>query len=202
MRKRWLLTALTVLAATLGIGVFLIAATDGSDHTHHHPELNVHNGLLVSTRTDFQVCVQLDPASTVDKVTTERNLRAAIDQVRRHPVWPRAYEHARYDAATAITWGCPGARLPERHDRVTVAGPGVTAHPSPFRVWIYVLDRASADRVLGPQRSVDVATAELMGAERTLFPVSSALLIRDAELARTTATVAEHLGEAAGLPRG
>lgn len=190
-----LIGAVTVLIAA--IGVILVAAASGGRSAPAHAELDVHSGLLVSDRSEFRICVQLDPASGADRATIGGQLLAALDRVRAHPDWATAYQRASFDASRVLEWDCPGARLPQPGERPALAGPGATAEPSPYRIWIYVLGEPTGDRVLGPDRAAGIATAELMRAGQSSFPVSTALLIRAGELARPSAS--GFLGEAAGL---
>ena len=197
MNARTVFGAVTLVVAALAVGLVLVSVADPGDDRPAAPAVDVHSGLLVSTRTDFRVCVEAGPS--VDRAGTGRSLRAALDTVRRHPHWRQAFRRAHYDPATAITWGCPSPRLPATPDRQAVAGPGVTADPSPYRVWVYLLDAPAAARLLGPAGTPVVLTAEAMrDGANTIFPVSTALLI-GADRVTDTAVLADQLRDAAGL---
>ncbi|HZM78967.1 MAG TPA: hypothetical protein VFC19_24830 [Candidatus Limnocylindrales bacterium] len=188
----WLLAAAAVITAI----ALASPGRSATDHDHDdHPHLDLHNGLLVSTRTVLRICVQ--PGD--HRPAIESSVLGALDEVRRHPYWRAAYGRAQYARSTVLAWGCPAPRLPERYEpKGTVAGPGVTAEPSPYRVWLYVLDEPTADRVLGPDRDAGTASAEFMRDSAGAFPVSTALLVRERRLA-DTAALARDLSTALGL---
>jgi hypothetical protein len=190
-------SAVTLAVAALTVGLVLVSIADPDTDQRDAPSVDLDSGLLVTTRTDFRICVEAGPST--DRVRTGRLLLAALDTVRQHPHWPQAYRRAHYDPATAINWGCPAPRLPSSIDRQAVAGPGVTAEPSPYRVWIYLLDAPTAARLLGPTSAPVVLTAESMrDGANTIFPVSTALLI-GADRISDTSAVADQLRDAAGL---
>ena len=199
-RLRAALPVALTLALIAGIAIATLGQqAGGHPHAGHdhgsHAHLDLHNGLLVSTRTALRICVE--PGD--HRPTVESGILAALDRVRRHPHWQAAYGKAQYHHSGVLAWGCPAPRLPERYTvKGTVAGPGVTAEPSPYRVWIYVLDGPTADRVLGPDLAAGVAAAEFMRDSNSAFPVSTALLVRESHLA-DTATLASHLSAAVGL---
>ncbi len=197
MNRGTVISAVTLAVAALVAGLVLVSVTDSGANQRDLPVVDLESGLLVSTRTDFRVCVEAGPATDRDR--TERSLRAALDTVRQHPHWAQAFRRANYDPASVITWGCPSPRLPSRYDRQAVAGPGVTADPSPYRVWIYLIDEPAAARLLDPAGSPVVLTAEAMRDDaNSVFPVSTALLI-DAERVSDLPAVADKLRVAAGL---
>lgn len=197
--SRWILTTVTALVAVV-VAVMIVGVLDRPERGQPHAEVDTHRGLLVTTRTDFRICVESRPA-TADgqRSTVERSLHTSLDGLRRHRDWQKAYRDARYDPETSLKWGCPAPRLPERYERVMVAGPGLTENPSPYRVWVYLLDDPTADRVIGPGTPAVIATAESMRSGHTdTFPVSTALLIRHTTLANS-ALATRYLSEAAGL---
>ncbi|MGB3444178.1 MAG: hypothetical protein WBA97_36025 [Actinophytocola sp.] len=197
MTGRTVLSAVTLVVAALVVGLVLVSVTDSDAGGRDVPSLDLDSGLLVSTRTDFRVCVEAGPGT--DRDLADRSLLAALDTVRGHPHWAQAFRRAHYDPASVITWGCPSPRLPSRYDRQAVAGPGVTADPSPYRVWIYLVDERTAARLLDPAGSPVVLTAEAMrDGANTVFPVSTALLI-GADRVSDLPAVADKLREAAGL---
>ncbi|MEV7231661.1 MULTISPECIES: hypothetical protein [Polymorphospora] len=195
-----LLTVLTgaVVAALIAGGIAVAATGRDSGHDHaDHAHLDTASGLLVTTRSDLRMCVEAGPRSDApDSVRTV--LLTALDRARQAPGWSGAYGRFGYDPATAVHLGCPAPALPERYDRTVLAGPGLTDDPSAYRVWVYVLDDPTADRVLGPDRPAGAGTAELMREAGNLFPVSTALLVRQSRFADPTA-LAQDLREALGL---
>ncbi|MCX4471677.1 hypothetical protein OOK41_15430 [Micromonospora sp. NBC_01655] len=204
VRTRLLTTLTACLASALAAGAAgaaLVAVLDrdvGHDHDGH-PHLDTTNGLLVTNRSSLRMCVEAGAGSGgADPQAVRADLLAGLDQARRDPNWASAYGRARFSPATALEFGCPAPQLPDRVERTAVAGPGVTDDPSAYRVWIYVLDDPTADRILGVGRPADVATAELMREANSTWPVSTALLIRRSRLADTTA-VAGTLRTALGL---
>lgn len=197
--SRWRpLTVLTAVAAAVLVGgVVALSLADG----HHHDDqvrLDTTSGLLVSSRSALRLCVQadLDPRTpAADRARAD--LLAGLDQARRHPHWSDAYGAVRQPDATAFDFGCPVSQPPAPHEpRTTVAGP--TGDPGPYRVWVYLLDGPTADRLLGAEQDSAVSTAEFMRDGTTLFPVSSALMIRQSRLA-DAAAVGKGLQAALGL---
>lgn len=198
-RQRSLLAAVTALAAVVAAGAIAAAASSGPDATTQpptmRPALDLHNGLLVTGRTEFRVCVE--SSDTAGHAAIETGVRRGLAAVHSDPLWGKAYGQARYDESTAIDWGCPAPRLPAEYDRTAYAGPGVTATPGPYRIWVYALDDATARRLLGPRDGWRILTAEsIRSGEASTFPVSTALLIRAAAVARPDAAPWLH---AAGL---
>ncbi|MEH0972029.1 hypothetical protein V6U77_12940 [Micromonospora sp. CPCC 205546] len=200
LRTRLLTTLTACLTSAVAAGAVATAVLDrdpGHDHGDH-AHVDTTNGLLVTNRSSLRMCVEA--GADADGQAVHTDLLAGLEQARRDPNWTGAYGRARFSPATALTSGCPAANLPDRVERTTVAGPGLTDDPSPYRVWIYVLDDAAADRILGVGRPADVATAELMREANSTWPVSTALLARRSHLADTTA-VALTLRTALGLVR-
>lgn len=201
LRTRLLTTLTACLASALAAGVITMAVLDrpaGHDHADH-AHLDTASGLLVTNRSALRMCVEAGPG-TGAQGAIRADLLAGLDRAREHPGWAASYGRARFTPETGLDFGCPAARLPDRVDRMALAGPGLTDDPSAYRVWVYVLDEPTADRLLGAGRSADVATAELMREGPTLWPVSTALLIRQSRLADPT-TVAHSLRTALGLVR-
>lgn len=191
------LTMITAAVAAVAVVVIALAVLDrpGPDH-RRRPHLDLASGLLVTTRTELRLCVE---AGHDRRPTVQGRLLAALDEVRRQPGWRDAYGRSRYARSSALAWGCPAPRLPDRYEpEATVAGPGVTAEPSPFRVWVYVLDELTADRLLGAGAATGLAMAELFRAAASVYPVSTALLVRESHLADTGA-LAQDLRAALGL---
>lgn len=193
-----LVSALTAAIAIALAAVGIALALDG-DRDDRHPHLDTASGLLVSNRTALRICVEAAADDPALRQAVQERLLAALRQTRQDQNWPGAYGGVRYSPADVLHFGCPAPRLPLRFEpKTTLAGPGLTDNPSPFRVWVYVLDEPAADRILGSGQASAVATAELMAESRTAFPVSTALLIRHSRLADTTAAV-QGLRQALGL---
>ncbi|MGC5331237.1 hypothetical protein [Micromonospora sp. DT62] len=200
LRTRLLTTLTACLASAVAAGAVATAVLD-RDHGHDHGDhahVDTTNGLLVTSRSSLRMCVEA--GMDADGQAIRGGLLAGLERARQDPNWTGAYGRARFSPATALTFGCPAPHLPDRVGRTTVAGPGLTDDPSPYRVWVYVLDDATADRVLGAGRAADVATAELMRQANSTWPVSTALLVRRSHLADPTA-VALALRTALGLVR-
>ncbi|MEV4664578.1 hypothetical protein AB0J85_21850 [Micromonospora echinofusca] len=200
LRTRLLTTVTACLASAVAAGAVAVSVLD-RDHGHDHDDhahIDTTNGLLVTNRSSLRMCVEAGGGTDGQAVHTD--LLAGLDQARQDPNWTGAYGKARFDPATALTSGCPAPNLPDRVERTTVAGPGLTDDPSPYRVWVYVLDDPTADRILGVGRPADVATAELMREANSMWPVSTALLVRRSHLT-DAAAVAPTLRAALGLVR-
>lgn len=193
-----LLTVLTaaVASAVVAAGIAVATADRGHDHDDH-AHLDTADGLLVTNRPSLRMCVETGQ----DPDGVRSHLLAGLDQVRRDPNWSGAYGRTGFSRSNVLNFGCPAPKLPDRYERTTIAGPGVTDDPSGYRVWIYLLDDPTADRVLGAGRPAAVAPAELMREATSLFPVSTALLIRQARIA-DPAAVAQDLRTALGLDDG
>lgn len=202
VRNRLVTTVTACLASAVVAGVVTAAVFDrlggdGDGHDHSaHAHLDTGSGLMLTNRSALRLCVEAGGGT--DQGAVRADLLAGLDRAREHPNWASAYGKARFDPAKALDFGCPAPKLPEQAGRTALAGPGLTDDPSAYRVWVYVLDDATADRVLGPGRPADVATAELMKETNSLWPVSSALLIRQGQLADPT-LVAQGLQSALGL---
>ncbi|ASW55417.1 hypothetical protein CIK06_16435 [Plantactinospora sp. KBS50] len=196
-----MLTAGLAAAAVAAVVVSAVSAGGrdpdrGRDPGHGRGvRVDTASGLLVTGRSALRMCVENGGGA---QAGTRTGLRAGLDLVRADPNWAGAYGRVRVDPADALAFGCPAPRLPQRAGRAAVAGPGLTATPSPYRVWVYVLDGADADRILGPGQPSGLATAELVQEANTAWPVSTALLIRRDRLGDPR-SVAEGLRAALGL---
>jgi hypothetical protein len=166
------------VAAMVGVLVLGVRCGTNEESDHEHSLLTFESGLLVKDRSALQVCVQMDPAlegarSQELLQTLERDLTAVKES---HPDWQKA----RFDrAAPRVVLGCPGGAWPEaKLEKGGVVGPGVTRHPSPFRTFIYVLDDAKANAVLGDLESGQMIAELMWEDEDSLVEVSSALIVR------------------------
>ncbi|MEU4568898.1 hypothetical protein [Micromonospora sp. NPDC023956] len=199
-RTRLVTTLTACLASALAAGAIVLAVLDrsgGHDHADH-AHLDTASGLLVTNRPSLRMCVEA--GSGAERGAVRADLLAGLDRARADPNWAGAYGRARLAPSTVLEFGCPAPRLPDRAGRTALAGPGLTADPSAYRVWVYVLDEPTADRILGAGQPADVATAELMREGPSLWPVSTALLIRQSRLGDPT-TVGRLLRTALGLTR-
>ena len=168
-----------------------VALTVGSGWSSEHAHLDLDSGLLVSTRGEFRACVELAPPVQVHRDAVLDSLQAGLDQVRQHRDWEAA---GLGSGRPAISVGCPDAGLLSR-----LVSPASPAEPSPYRLWIYVLDDESADRVLGNGVSSGHAAAEHMVADRQrAAEVSTAVLVRESHLT-DPAFVGGELTAAVGL---
>jgi hypothetical protein len=192
------LAALTLAIVLTVTGGAVMAALDRGEHDHgEHAHLDTTKGLLVTNRSALKVCVQAGTDAS-QQPAIRASLLTALGVAQQHPFWPKAFG----DQAGTLDWGCPGARLPSQFDpRSTIAGPGVTSEPSPYRLWVYVLPDPSAEQLLGPGVGKGISAAELMRDGTVLFPVSTALLVRESRLGDIAAT-AQDLLLALGLVGG
>ncbi|WP_155367999.1 hypothetical protein [Catellatospora vulcania] len=182
---------LTTLTAAVVLAAVAVGLALASDHEHRDeagPRLDTASGLLVSDRSALRMCVQ-GMSDADGQGVTRSAVMAGLQQAMRHPDWRGAYGPSQVNASVVLDFACPAPRLPVRYEpRTTVAGPGLTATPSPYRVWIYVLDEPAADRILGIGETTAVAPAELMRESTTVFPVSTALIIRASALGDANTT--------------
>ena len=192
-----------VLMAAVAAGVVFAAMGGSSPHAH----LDLDSGLLVSTREDFQVCAEVAGPLERDQAALAGRLETALRTVREHRDWAAAGLGAR---PASVTLGCPSASAPAALD-----APPANEHdnpvepvdePSPYRVWVYVLDDASADRLLGRSVNSALAPAEHIAAGgHGVAEVSTAVYVRashldDPDFARTTLTAAAGLATDAPEP--
>ncbi|AKJ00388.1 hypothetical protein ATI61_104205 [Archangium gephyra] len=147
-----------------------------------HPHLMLDNALLVGERTGLQVCVELAPALKERSGELLGALKSDLALLReRHPLWEKS---GFGQAPVRVQLGCPGAAMPSARleSKGALVGPGVSEHPSPFRTFLYVLDDAGAQEVLGKEQALR-ARAELLKVEdHVLAEVSTALVIRASDL--------------------
>ena len=194
LRRQVTVRAAAHLAAMAALAGSVVLAVGGG-WSPQHAHLDLDSGLLVSTRTEFRACVELSPPVIARQDAVLAELRTGLDQVRRHRDWEPAGLGA---GRPAISVGCPDAGLVSR---LSGGDFGVTEEPSPYRMWIFVLDGQTADRVLGAGVDAGHAPAERMDAgERRAAEVSTAVLVREGRLS-DPAFVGGELTAAAGLGR-
>jgi hypothetical protein len=182
MRKfaRRELLHVAAMLSVLVLGVRCAGEPDdtGSEDSH----LLLDNALLVAERRGLQLCVELAPSLEGRSQELMETLKADVAALEaRHPLWEKA---GYAQAPVRLQRGCPGAALPagRLESKGGLAGPGVRARPSPFRTFLYVLDDAQAQEVLGDEPAIR-ARAELMKVEdHVLAEVSTALVIRASAL--------------------
>ena len=173
LRRR---TALHLAAMAAVLGAAAGALAHGAAPAH--AELTPENGLLVSTRDDFRMCVH-----TTDGVDDPRQARAdltaGLARAQNHPDWQAAFGAPPAPTRAAAADDCPDVRLPARLDRTAMLGPGITETPSPYRTWVHILDDRTADRLLGKEVPTGTVTAEAMpDGEHHAAAVSTAVLVR------------------------
>jgi len=176
------LTHVALMAVVVG-GVVVLTGTGREDRAHgaHETRVSLEGGLLTTNRDSLRVCVELAPGLRARRAEIASHLDASLRRIQGHQDWAKARFGSR---PLAVEHGCPGAVLPARalEDKSTPVGPGLTSNPSQFRTFVYVLDDATADVVLG-ERNAGRAPAELMRAsEHVLVEVTSAVLVRESYL--------------------
>lgn len=179
------------LMALVAAGLALAMIAGGSPG---EARLDLDSGLLVSTRRDFQVCVEVAQPLQPRRAALVDALRAALERVRGHRDWAGAGLGA---GPPSITLGCPEQRPPQ----VGAHSPsgGRAAQPSPYRLWVYVLDAATADRRFGPDvGAASVAAEYLADGDHGRAEVSTAVLVRAGYLA-DPAFAGNELAAAVGL---
>lgn len=139
MRVRTLLHVAAM--GTVAAGAALAVLASGSPQ---HPRLDLERGLLVSTRTEFQVCVEVPGPLRREQAVLVDRLGAAVDAVRAHPDWEPAGLGA---APPSVTLGCP---------------PAAAEEPGPYRLRVAVLDEATADERLGRGVGAAASAAEYL----------------------------------------
>ncbi|HEX8441122.1 hypothetical protein [Archangium sp.] len=173
-RREWVHVAAMVSVLVLGVR----CAGEPEDTESHDSHLMLDNALLVAERKGLQLCVELEPSlegRSQELLEALKSDVAALEES--HPLWEKA---GFGQAPVRIQRGCPGAAMPSGRleGKGAMVGPGVSARPSPFRTFVYVLDDAKAQEVLGEQPALR-ARAELMKVEEhVMAEVSTALVIR------------------------
>lgn len=182
------------MLSVLVIGIQCGGAAEEPEHSH----LTLQNALLVEERRGLEVCVELDPAlehRSQELLGTLKESLAALEQS--HPDWGKA---GLGRMPVRVQLGCPGHGMPSERleSKGAAVGPGLSVHPSPFRTFLYVLDDAKAQEVLGDQQFVR-ARAELMEvSDHQLVEVSTALVLRASALG-TSSLREEWLPASVGL---
>jgi hypothetical protein len=166
------------MLSVLVIGVQCGAQTEEPDHA----EFTTENALLVSDRSALQVCVELDPALENRSEELLGALKADLAALEQgHSDWRKA---GLGRAPVSVQLGCPGKAMPSGRleSKGAQVGPGLSLRPSPFRTFVYVLDQAKAQEVLGEEQMIR-ARAELMEvSDHQMVEVSTALVIRASAL--------------------
>jgi len=171
-KKEWVHVA--AMVSVLVVGVRCGTEAEEAEHVHFTTE----NALLVSERSALQICVELAPALEGRSEELLAGLKADLASLeQRHPDWRKA---GLGQAPVRVQLGCPGKAMPSERleSKGAQVGPGLMLKPSPFRTFLYVLDEAKAQEVLGEQQAVR-ARAELMQVgDHQMVEVSTALVLR------------------------
>ncbi|MFY0569146.1 hypothetical protein ACN28E_35715 [Archangium lansingense] len=174
------LAHVAAMLSVLVVGVRCAGEPEGEESEHAH--LTLEGGLLVAERGALEVCVEVAPTLQGQGEALLGALRgdlAALEDG--HPDW----EKARYgQAPVKVRLGCPGGAMPSGRLEAKGArvGPGTSAHPSPFRTFVYVLDDAKADEVLGGQQAARARAESLKVGDHLVVEVSTALVVRASAL--------------------
>ncbi len=170
------------VVAMVGMLFLGVRCAGMEDVESEHPHLMLDNALLVGERTGLQVCVELAPSLKDRSGELLGALKSDLALLReRHPLWEKS---GFGQAPVRVQLGCPGAAMPSARleSKEALLGPGLSERPSPFRTFLYVLDDAQAQEVLGKEQAIR-ARAELLKVEdHVLAEVSTALVIRASDL--------------------
>jgi hypothetical protein len=170
------------VAAMLGVLVLGVRCAGMGEVESDQSHLTMENALLVAERTGLQVCVELDPALKDRSGELLGTLKADLAVLKEnHPLWERS---GFGQAPVRVQLGCPGGVMPSGRleSKGALVGPGLSERPSPYRTFLYVLDDAKAQAVLGDEPAIR-ARAELMKVEdHVMAEVSTALVIRASAL--------------------
>ncbi len=139
------------------------------------------SGLLVNTRSSLRACMVTAPSLQGKASTLAARLSRGFQHARQHKDWEGA---GLGKAVPAIEAACTGAKFPTQLlEKGALVGPGVTKNPTPFRTVIFVLDNATADRVLGSDKHAGLYPYELMTVnEHEFVEVTSGLVVRESFL--------------------
>ncbi len=187
------------VAAMLGVLVLGVRCAGMEEVQSEHSHLLLDNALLMAERTGLQVCVELDPALKDRSGELLGALKADLAVLKEnHPLWERS---GFGQAPVRVQLGCPGGAMPagRLESKGALVGPGLSERPSPFRTFLYVLDDAKAQEVLGGERAIR-ARAELLKVEdHVMAEVSTALVVRASDLG-TSSFQETWLPAGVGLP--
>jgi hypothetical protein len=177
-RREWV--HVTAMLGVLGLGVRCAGEEASEEPGHAHVVFE--GGLLVDQRQALQLCVELAPGLEDRGEELLRRLQADVASLEgTHPDW----DVARYRRAPVrLQRGCPGQGLPKRRleGKGESLSAGPTLSPSPFRTFVYVLDDASADEVLGGQEAVRARAETMRVDDHVMVEVSTALVVRASSL--------------------
>jgi hypothetical protein len=170
------------VAAMLSVLVLGVRCGPELEVEHEHAHLTMDNALLVAERRALQVCVELDPALEGRGEELLGALKQDLDALAQsHPDWQSA---GLGQAPLRVQLGCPSAAIPSGRlePKGAEAGPGLRSRPSPFRTFVYLLDEAKAQEVLGAQPAVRARAESMQVGEHQMLEVSTALVIRASAL--------------------
>lgn len=138
-------SALLTLATLILVSTTLVSGTPGA-------QIDIERAHLATTRTQFEVCVDVDGAS-IGRLDLAEAVRSAIrTELRDHPGWTLG---RRTPDATNVVEGCPFRSLalasafthPSAKDRKFV--PNRVTQPSRFTTHVYVTRSAEVQRIFG-----------------------------------------------------
>lgn len=177
---------LGIAAPLLGVVGVMVGVAAMSATPVEAAEVDMASPLLVSTRDDLRLCVQVSEqlgdrqAAILDEV--ERSVARLTDT---HVDWDQAYGAMRFagvDEACKVS--VPDGELDEAD--ASALGGGFVKTPSDYRAVILVLDDDTADRVLG-KRDVAHAPYEMMAlSEHEAVEVTNAVVVRESAMGGAT----------------
>lgn len=139
-------TVLTVLLLAAG-AVTLMGGRYGA--AAGRPSFDLTSGLLLSTRTDLQVCVESAPDETGG--TAVPRIQAALGALSHEPVFAAGYGSLEPHVVLRCPQSASLLASGQRHVKAggTFAAGSVTTDPSPYRLFVYVVPPAEITRMFG-----------------------------------------------------
>lgn len=149
--------------------------------------LDLNRALLVTSRSDLQICVDVDGVDADARREASAEIRRRLSELAAHPRWTTSG----YDRSpTAVAQGCPqrGAHLASNEAHESNRGPAqifATTSPSPFRLFVIVTTPGAIARMFGDGPNT-VAAQESMcvptEAPTDCFEVTTALYVTKSQL--------------------
>lgn len=182
IRRSW--TAPMVVAAgafSLLTVVTLVVAGGRYGSAAGRPSFDLTSGLLVSTRTGLQVCVEPAPYDTAAAAVAR--VGAVLVALSREPVFAAGFGAS----GTRVALRCPTAgslfKSGQRHVKTggTFAAGPTTTEPSPFRLFVYVVPALEISRMFG-ELPYHFASQEVFCERGSCATVTTALYVDQATL--------------------
>lgn len=195
MRARVLIATLLIVLSLAATAALLgLQSTVAADR----PQFDNTRGVLLSSRENLRVCVEPEPSDA--RGDAAANVRAALARLNGDERFRAAgYDKPPWQAAADCP--APGGLLAsgQRHVKAggTYATGPVVSHPSPFRLFVYVVPTSEIERMFG-SLPFHFAGQEVFCQERQCATVTTALYV-DADAIRNEDRLVTEIEQALGL---